>query len=64
MRAYAIRMGTLVGLALDLSSRGAKHALGDWRLGLAVLFGFALFGWLCTFMIAETHCRNIYREPI
>jgi hypothetical protein len=27
-----------------------------------VLFAFALFGWLCTFMITETHCRNIYQE--
>ena len=54
----------LVGLALDLSSLGAKHDLGDWRLGLAVLFAFALLGWLSTFMIAETHCRNIYQEPI
>jgi sugar phosphate permease len=53
----------LVGLALDLSSRGAAHALGDWRLGLAVLFAFALFGWLSTFLITETHCRNIYQEP-
>ena len=52
----------LVGLVLDLSSRGAAHALDDWRLGLAVLFGFALFGWLCTFMITETHCRNVYGE--
>lgn len=53
----------LVGLALDLSSRGAAHALDDWRLGLAVLFGFALFGWLSTFLITETYCRNIYQEP-
>jgi sugar phosphate permease len=53
----------LVGLALDLSSRGAAHAPGDWRLGLAVLFAFALFGWLSTFLITETHCRNIYQEP-
>ena len=51
----------LVGLALDLSSRGAAHALDDWRLGLAVLFAFALFGWLCTFLVTETRCRNIYR---
>lgn len=53
----------LVGLALDLSSRGAAHALGDWRLGLGVLFAFALCGWLSTFVITETHCRNIYQEP-
>ena len=51
----------LVGLVLDLSSRGAAHGLGDWRLGLGVLFAFALFGWLCTFMITETRCRNIYQ---
>ncbi|MBE0612542.1 MAG: MFS transporter [Burkholderiales bacterium] len=53
----------LVGLGLDLSSRGAKHALGDWRIGLAVLFAFALMGWLSTFMIVETRCRNIYQAP-
>jgi MFS family permease len=52
----------LVGLMLDLSSRGAAHALDDWRLGLAVLFAFALFGWLCTFFITETRCRNIYKD--
>jgi MFS family permease len=52
----------VVGLMLDLSSRGAAHSLGDWRRGLAVIFAFALFGWLCTFLITETHCRNIYEE--
>jgi len=51
-----------VGLVLDLSSRGAAHSVGDWRRGVAVLFAFALFGWLCTFAITETRCRNIYRE--
>ena len=51
----------LVGLVLDLSSRGAAHGLDDWRRGLAVLFAFALFGWLCTFLITETRCRNIYQ---
>jgi sugar phosphate permease len=53
----------LVGLALDLSSKGAAHTENDWRLGLAVLFAFALFGWLSTFWITETRCRNIYQEP-
>ncbi len=53
----------VVGLVLDLSSRGAAHSLDDWRRGLAVLFAFALFGWLCTFMITETRCRNIYQKP-
>ena len=52
----------LVGLALDRAGRGAAHAPGDWRLGLAVIFAFALFGWLCTFMVTETRCRNIYEE--
>jgi sugar phosphate permease len=51
-----------VGLVLDLSSRGAAHSLDDWRRGLGVLFVFALFGWLCTFMITETYGRNIYGE--
>ena len=52
----------IVGLVLDVSSRGAAHSLDDWRRGVAVLFAFALFGWLCTFAIAETRCRNIFRE--
>jgi sugar phosphate permease len=50
----------LVGLVLDVSSHGAAHSADDWRRGIAVLFAFALFGWLCTFMITETRCRNIY----
>jgi len=50
----------VVGMVLDYSSRGAAHSQDDWRLALAVLFVFALFGWLCTFFITETHCRNIY----
>ena len=52
----------LVGLALDLSSRGVAHGLDDWRIGIAVLFVFALFGWLSTFLITETRCRNVYQE--
>jgi len=52
----------VVGMVLDLSSRGAAHSADDWRLALAVLFVFALFGWLCTFLVTETYCRNIYRE--
>jgi sugar phosphate permease len=54
----------VVGLVLDVSSRGAAHGLDDWRRGLGVLFVFALFGWLCTFMITETRCRNIYSAPV
>ncbi len=54
----------LVGLALDVASRGKAHTPGDWRLGLAVIFAFALLGWLCTFFITETRCRNIYQERI
>jgi hypothetical protein len=50
----------VVGLVLDLSSGGAAHSVDDWRRGIAVLFVVALFGWLCTFMITETRCRNIY----
>jgi len=53
----------LVGLALDLSSRGAAHTADDWRTGLAVIFAFALLGWLSTFFVTETYCRNIYQEP-
>ena len=52
----------LVGLVLDRASGGAAHSPDDWRLALAVLFAFSVFGWLCTFFITETHCRNIYRQ--
>lgn len=52
----------LVGLVLDRASAGAAHSPDDWRLALAVLFAFSLFGWLCTFFVTETHCRNIYRQ--
>ena len=51
-----------VGMVLDLSSRGVAHSAGDWRLALAVLFVFSVFGWLCTFFVTETHCRNIYQS--
>jgi len=50
-----------VGMVLDLSSRGAAHSAHDWRLALAVLFAFSVFGWLCTFFVTETYCRNIYQ---
>ena len=53
----------VVGLVLDLSSGGAAHTLDDWRRAVAVLFAFALFGWLWTFLVTETHGRNIYRKP-
>jgi hypothetical protein len=52
----------LVGLVLDVSSSGVAHSTDDWRRALAVLFVFALFGWLYTFMITETRCRNIFEE--
>ena len=52
----------LVGWALDLASGGAAHSLEHWRYGIAVLFVFALGGWLCTFLVTETRGRNIYHE--
>ena len=53
-----------VGMVLDFSSRGAAHRPDDWRLALAVLFVFSVFGWLSTFLITETNCRNIYRRNL
>jgi sugar phosphate permease len=52
----------LVGWALDASSHGQAHSLADWQKALAVLFVFAMLGWLCTFLIIETRGRNIYHE--
>ena len=51
-----------VGMVLDFSGSRAAHSPDDWRLALAVLFVFALCGWLCTFLITETYGRNIYGD--
>ncbi|MBI4292575.1 MAG: MFS transporter [Betaproteobacteria bacterium] len=50
----------LVGWVLDLSSRGAAHSTGDWQLALGAMSLFTFAGFACTFLIRETHCRNIY----
>jgi len=50
----------LVGWVLDVSSRGEAHSTGDWQLALGAMSLFTFAGFACTFLIRETHCRNIY----
>lgn len=59
----------LVGWAIDRAADGktasAIHplALADYQTGIAVLFGFAVFGWLASFALKETNCRYI-SDPV
>lgn len=57
----------LVGWVLDQGARagGGKagaYTLADYRMGIGVLLGFAIFGLVSTFFIKETYCRNITHE--
>ncbi len=49
----------LVGWAIDRAAGGAGMplTLAEHQVGIAVLFGFALFGWLAGFALRETYCR-------
>ncbi len=51
----------LVGWAIDRAAGGAGQALtlAHYQIGIAVLFGFALFGWLASFALRETNCRYV-----
>jgi sugar phosphate permease len=51
----------LVGWAIDRAAGGAglKLLLAHYQIGIAVLFGFALFGWLASFTLRETRCRYV-----
>jgi sugar phosphate permease len=51
----------LVGWAIDRAAggAGATLALEHYRVGMAVLLGFALVGWLAGFALRETRCRYI-----
>jgi sugar phosphate permease len=50
----------LVGWAIDHAHVGYGNTplgLNDYRIGIAILLGFALIGFIATFFIRETYCR-------
>jgi hypothetical protein len=51
----------LVGWAIDRAAGGAGLTLSlqHYQVGISVLFGFALFGWLASFTLRETNCRYV-----
>lgn len=51
----------LVGWVIDRAAGGSGNALTpeSFQLGIAVLTGFALFGWLASFTLRETNCRYV-----
>lgn len=51
-------MQPLVGWAIDVSAHtNATRGLADYQLGLSIMLGFALMGWVAVLFIRETHCR-------
>jgi MFS family permease len=53
----------LVGWVLDLT-RAPSHPHGDFTAALLVFALFTCFGVVGALFITETHCRNIWREPV
>jgi sugar phosphate permease len=51
----------LVGWAIDRAAGGAGESLtlAHYQIGIGVLTGFALFGWLASFTLRETNCRYV-----
>jgi sugar phosphate permease len=51
----------LVGWAIDRAAGGAGQSLtlAHFQIGIGVLTGFALFGWLASFTLRETNCRYV-----
>ncbi|MBM4182458.1 MAG: MFS transporter, partial [Betaproteobacteria bacterium] len=49
----------LVGWVIDSAAGGGDLALPHYRVGLAVLLGFSLAGWLMAFALRETNCRYL-----
>ncbi len=49
----------LVGWAIDRAAGGSGQSLtlAHYQIGIGVLAGFALFGWLASFTLRETNCR-------
>jgi MFS family permease len=58
----------LIGWILDRGWQGATregmrlYSAGDFRLGIAVLFGLTVTGLLASLLIRETYCRNVHSE--
>jgi hypothetical protein len=59
-------MQPLIGWILDRGWQGASeggirlYSAGDFRLGIALLFGLTVTGLLVSLLIRETDCRNIH----
>jgi MFS family permease len=51
----------LVGWVIDRSAGGAGSTLdlAHYQVGMTVLAGFALAGWLAAFAVRETYCRYV-----
>ena len=49
-----------VGAILDFGSARGWSSAVTWQVACAALFGFALLGLLCTLLMRETGCRNVY----
>ena len=49
----------LVGWAIDHAAGGIPLDLGHYQVGMAVMLGFAVVGWLACFRLRETHCRYL-----
>ncbi len=51
----------LVGWAIDRAAGGAGSTLvlAHYQVGMTVLLGFALVGWLASFALKETHCHYL-----
>ena len=51
----------LVGWAIDLGGHAnGMRSFADYQVGISLLFGFALIGWVAVLFIRETHCRYIH----
>jgi MFS family permease len=53
----------LVGWVLDVT-KSASHPVGDFTAALVVFALFTCVGVIGALFITETHCRNIWREPV
>ncbi len=49
----------LVGWVIDRAAAGGALSLAHYRVGMSVLLGFALGGWLLAFALKETNCRYL-----
>jgi MFS family permease len=49
----------LVGWVIDRAAGGGTLSLAHYQVGMSVLLGFALGGWLLAFALKETNCRYL-----